>query len=177
MTVAGDGGIIITNDSELAETIRALRNYGSHVKYQNKYKGMNSRLDELQAAILSVKLKYLDQENHRRIDIANYYCDNIKNEKIILPVNYHSAPLSHVYHLFVLRAEKRKHLQEYLRDNKIGSDIHYPIPPHKQLAFAEWSNHSYPLSEKIHDTVLSIPAGSYLTDVEVKKVVNVINNY
>ena len=173
----GDGGAVTTNDPELADTIRVLRNYGSHEKYENKYKGINSRLDELQGAILSVRLRYLDQENRRRIDIANYYFDNIKNEKIILPTLYHTVDLSHVYHLFVLRDENRKHLQEYLRENEIDSDIHYPIPPHKQLSFIEWSNRSYPLSEKIHDTVLSIPAGSYLLDVEVEKVVNVINNY
>ena len=173
----GDGGAVTTNDPELADTVRALRNYGSHVKYENKFKGINSRLDELQAAILSVKLKFLDQANLRRIDIANYYLENVKNKKIILPKKFHLDPLSHVYHLFVIRSENRKHLQEYLRENEIGSDIHYPIPPHKQLSFTEWSNRSYPLSEKIHDTVLSIPSGSYLSDVEVEKVVNVINNY
>ena len=173
----GDGGAVTTNDPELADTVRALRNYGSHVKYENKFKGINSRLDELQAAILSVKLKFLDQANLRRIDIANYYLENVKNKKIILPKKFHLDPLSHVYHLFVIRSENRKHLQQYLSENGIGSDIHYPIPPHKQLAYKEWSNRSYPLSEKIHDTVLSIPAGSYLSDLEVEKVVNVINNY
>ena len=173
----GDSGSVTTNDPELAETIRALRNYGSHVKYQNKYKGINSRLDEIQAAILSIKLKYLDQENKRRIDIAKYYCDNIKNEKITLPVNYHSDPLSHVYHLFVLRTQDRKHLQEFLTENGIGTDIHYPVPPHKQMAFKKWINQSYPLSEEIHDTVLSIPAGLHLSDGDVERIVSVINKY
>ena len=173
----GDAGAVTTNDTELADTIRALRNYGSHVKYQNKYKGVNSRLDELQAAILSVKLKYLDQENQRRIEIADYYCNNIKNEKIILPVKYHSDPLSHVYHLFVIRTKDRNHLKEYLKESGIGSDIHYPIPPHKQIAFKEWGKHSYPISEEIHKTVLSIPAGLHLSDVDVERITEVINSY
>ena len=173
----GDAGAVTTNDTELADTIRALRNYGSHVKYQNKYKGVNSRLDELQAAILSVKLKYLDQENQRRIEIADYYCNNIKNEKIILPVKYHSDPLSHVYHLFVIRVKDRGHLKKHLSENGIGSDTHYPIPPHKQIAFKEWGKHSYPISEEIHKTVLSIPAGLHLSDVDVEKIVKVINKY
>ena len=173
----GDAGAVTTNDTELADTIRALRNYGSHVKYQNKYKGVNSRLDELQAAILSVKLKYLDKENQRRIKIANYYQNNIKNEKIILPVKYHSDPLSHVYHLFVIRTKDRNHLKEYLKESGIGSDIHYPIPPHKQIAFKEWGKHSYPISEEIHKTVLSIPAGLHLSDVDVEKITEVLNSY
>ena len=173
----GDGGAVTTNDPKLAETIRALGNYGSHVKYENKYKGVNSRLDELQAAILSVKLKYLDKENKRRIEIANYYCENIKNDKIILSVKYHSDPLSHVYHLFVIRTKNRTRLQAYLKENEIGSDIHYPIPPHKQFAYKEWENHSYPTSEKIHKTVLSIPAGLHLSDGDVERIVTVINKY
>jgi len=173
----GDGGAVTTNDPKLAETIRALRNYGSHVKYENKYKGVNSRLDELQAAILSIKLKYLDKENTRRIEIANYYCENIKNDKIILSVKYHSDFLSHVYHLFVVRTKDRDHLKEYLMENEIGSDVHYPIPPHKQLAYKEWNNHSYPISEKIHDTVISIPAGLHLSDGDVEKITAVLNRY
>ena len=173
----GDGGAVTTNDSELAATIRALRNYGSHVKYENKYKGVNSRLDELQAAILSVKLKYLDKENRRRIEIANYYYDNIKNGKIILPTKINSDPLSHVYHLFVIRTINRNHLKEYLMDNGIGSEIHYPKPPHKQSAYKEWSNNSYPISEEIHETVLSIPAGLHLSDCDVEKIIKILNLY
>jgi len=173
----GDGGAVTTNDEELAEIIRALRNYGSHVKYENKYKGINSRLDEIQAAILSAKLKYLDKENQRRIEIANYYCENIKNDKIVLPTKFHSDPLSHVYHLFVIRTDKRKHLQAYLSENGIGSDIHYPIPPHKQLVYKEWNNHSYPISEEIHDTVISIPSGLHLSESDLDVIVNTINNY
>jgi len=173
----GDGGAVTTNDPKLAETIRALRNYGSIVKYENKYKGVNSRLDELQAAILSVKLKYLDKENTRRIEIANYYCDNIKNDKIVLSAKFNTNLLSHIYHLFVIRTKDRNHLKEYLLDNGIGSDIHYPIPPHKQMAYKEWSNHSYPISEEIHDTVLSIPAGLHLSDGDVEKITTVLNRY
>ena len=173
----GDGGAVTTNDTDLAEIIRALRNYGSHVKYENKYKGINSRLDELQAAILSVKLKNLDKENQRRIEIANYYCDNIKNEKIILPLKYHFDSLSHVYHLFVVRAKDRNHLKRYLIKNGIGTDIHYPVPPHKHLAYKEWSNHFYPISEKIHETVLSLSAGLHLSDGDVEKIVSVLNKY
>ena len=173
----GDGGAVTTNDLKLAETIRALRNYGSHVKYENKYKGVNSRLDEIQAAILSVKLKYLDKENRRRIEIANYYYDNIKNGKIILPTKINSDPLSHVYHLFVIRTINRNHLKEYLMDNGIGSEIHYPKPPHKQSAYKEWSNNSYPISEEIHETVLSIPAGLHLSDCDVEKIIKILNLY
>lgn len=173
----GDGGAVTTNDQELAEIIRALRNYGSDVKYENKYKGINSRLDELQAAVLSVKLKYLDQDNERRMEIANYYSENIKNEKIILPKRFHSDPLSHVYHLFVIRVNNRADLQSYLIENGIGSDIHYPIPPNKQLAFSEWSNLSYPISEKIHNTILSIPCGLHMSDDDVEKTAMVLNSY
>jgi len=173
----GDGGAVTTNDPNLAEIIRALRNYGSHIKYENKYKGVNSRLDELQAAILSVKLKYLDKENLRRIEIADYYCNNIKNQKFILPIKYHSDPMSHVHHLFVIRTKRRNHLKEYLLENGIGSDIHYPIPPHKQLAYKDWENHSYPISEEIHSTVLSIPSGLHLSDVDVERIAEVLNKY
>jgi dTDP-4-amino-4,6-dideoxygalactose transaminase len=173
----GDGGAVTTNDLELSETIRALRNYGSHVKYENKFKGVNSRLDELQAAILSIKLKYLDKENQRRINIANYYLDNIINDKITLPKRYYPDLLSHVYHLFVIRTKNRKQLQDYLIKNGIGSDIHYPIPPHKQSAYLEWKDNSYPISEKIHKTVLSIPAGLHLSDCDVEKIIKILNLY
>ncbi len=173
----GDGGAVTTNHKELAEIIRAMRNYGSHVKYENKYKGINSRLDEMQAVILSVKLKNLDNENLRRIKIANYFHNNIKNEKIILPKRQYIDPLSHVFHLFVVRTKNRDKLKEYLLKNGIGSDIHYPIAPHKQLAYADWGSHSYPISEEIHNTVLSIPAGLHLSDGDVETIVNVLNKY
>ena len=119
----------------------------------------------------------MDKENQRRIEIAKYYKENIKNEKIILPVKYHPDPLSHVYHLFVIRTKDRKHLKEYLFENGISSDIHYPIPPNKQLAFSEWSDHSYPISEEIHKTILSIPSGMHLSDEDVEKILTVLNQY
>lgn len=173
----GDGGAVTTNDEELAEIIRFLRNYGSYVKHENKYKGINSRLDELQAAILTVKLKYLDIDNKKRLEIANYYKKNIINEKIILPLKSQSDSLSHVYHLFVIRNSTRTNLKKYLFENGIETQIHYPIPLHKQLAFKEWNDRSYPISEKIHDTVLSIPLGLHLSDEDVENIVRVINNY
>ena len=173
----GDGGAVTTNDDSLAEVIFALRNYGSHKKYNNLYKGMNSRLDEIQAAVLSIKLKYLDQHNLRRIEIADYYLNNIRNEKLLLPVKVENEPMGHVFHLFVLRAEDRLSLKNYLNSNGIGFDIHYPIPPHRQVAFTEMNKASFPVSEKLHDSVLSIPCGLHLADAEVEKVAQVINDF
>jgi dTDP-4-amino-4,6-dideoxygalactose transaminase len=173
----GDAGAVTTNDDDLAETIRALRNYGSHVKYENKYKGINSRLDEIQAAILSVKLKYLDKQNSRRIEIANYYSENINNKRIKLPKVKYNDPLSHVYHLFVIRTLKRQNLISHLESNNIGWFIHYPIPPHKQMAYKEWVNQQYPISEDIHNTVLSIPNAPYLSNNDIRKIVRVINEF
>lgn len=177
----GDAGAVTTNDDSLAETIRALANYGSQKKYVNKYKGINSRLDEIQAAILNVKLKYLDIDNQCRRKIAQFYLENIKNEKITLPivncqlsiVNYQS----HVWHLFVVRCDERHKLQKYLADNGIQTLIHYPIPPHKQQAYAEWSQLSYPVTELIHNEVLSLPISQVLSFEEVKRVVEVLNNF
>ena len=173
----GDAGAVTTNDDDLAETIRALRNYGSHVKYENKYKGINSRLDEIQAAILSVKLKYLDKQNSRRIEIANYYSENINNKRIKLPKVKYNDPLSHVYHLFVIRTLKRQNLISHFESNNIGWFIHYPIPPHKQMAYKEWVNQQYPISEDIHNTVLSIPNAPYLSNNDIRKIVRVINEF
>jgi len=181
----GDGGAVTTNDDELAETIKALRNYGSHKKYYNLYKGYNSRLDELQAALLNVKLKYLDKENQRRREIAAYYCSNINNPKIVLPLNNLIQNsefkiqnyLEHVWHLFVIRTENRDKLQKYLIDNDVQTVIHYPVPPHKQQAYKEWNDFSYPISEKIHKEVLSFPISPVMKDEEVEKVVQIINNY
>ena len=173
----GDGGAVTTNDKILAGVIRSLSNYGSNLKYKNIYKGINSRLDELQAAILSVKLKYLDKQNERRIQIANYYHSNIKNRKIILPTKSDPDDKSHVYHLFVIRSDNRDDLKSYLFKKGIGTDIHYPIAPHKQIAFKEWNQKSYPISEKIHETILSIPAGIHLSDANVDDIVDSINKY
>lgn len=171
----GDGGAVTTNDDELAQKIRALRNYGSHIKYHNLYQGSNSRLDEIQAAILSVKLPELDKDNERRREISKYYRENISNSKIILP--HTDNERSHVWHIFAVRTRNRNDFQEYLKQNEIQTLIHYPIPPHKQPAYKEWNNLSFPLTEEIHDTILSLPISPVMTDDEVKKVVEVINAF
>lgn len=171
----GDGGAITTNDDELATKLRALKNYGSHVKYQNLYKGYNSRLDEIHAAVLDVKLKGLDKDNQKRREIAKYYLENIKNPLITLPEFYEEK--AHVWHVFVIRCEKREELQKYLAENGVQILIHYPVPPHKQPAYSEWNNLSYPITEKIHAEVLSIPMSPVMTKEEVKTVADVINNF
>ena len=171
----GDGGAVTTNDEELANTIKALGNYGSHKKYENLYKGVNSRLDEMQAAMLRVKLRYLDNELEKRRDIANYYLENIKNENIILPVV--RAESNHVWHLFVIRTSKRDELQKYLLDNGVQTLIHYPIPPHNQNAYKEWNNESYPISEQIHDEVMSLPISGVQSLEDTQKIVQVINDF
>ena len=171
----GDGGCVTTNDDDLAARIRAIANYGSHKKYCNLYKGVNSRLDEIQAGVLDVKLKYLDKDNARRREISKYYRENIKNPKIILPKTYDEQ--SHVWHVFAVRTEKRDEFQEYLKQNDIQTLIHYPTPPHKQEAYKEWNNLSYPITEEIHKTIISIPISPVMTDDEVKKVVEVINDW
>ena len=173
----GDGGAVTTNDQELADVVRALGNYGSHKKYENLYKGQNSRLDEIQAAILSVKLGSLDADNDRRKQIANYYTKNIQNDKVILPKRIHEDKNSHVYHLFVVRVENRENFREFLKEKGIATDVHYPIPPHKQKAFSELNENSYPLSEKIHNEIVSIPCGLHLTDNEVEYITTSINQY
>jgi dTDP-4-amino-4,6-dideoxygalactose transaminase len=171
----GDAGAITTNDDQLAEVLKALRNYGSHKKYENIYKGVNSRLDEIQAAILRVKLKYLDGEIERRRKIARFYLENIKNDNIILPKVREDS--NHVWHLFVIRAEKRDKLQKYLLDKGIYTLIHYPIPPHKQIAYKEWNDKSYPITEKISKEVLSLPISGVLTLEEAEKVIEAINEF
>ncbi len=173
----GDAGAVTTNDQELADVVRALGNYGSHIKYENLYKGQNSRLDEIQAAILSVKLESLDGDNDRRKQIANYYKKNIQNDKVILPKRVHEDTNSHVYHLFVIRVKNRENFREFLKQKNIATDVHYPIPPHKQKAFSELNENSYPLSEKIHKEVVSIPCGLHLTDDEVEYIASSINQY
>lgn len=171
----GDGGAITTNDDKLANDLRALRNYGSHIKYQNLFKGTNSRLDEIQAAVLRVKLRYLDKDNQKRRQISQYYRKNIKNSKIILPKIENEK--SHTWHLFVVRTENRNKFQKYLTDNEIQTMIHYPVPPHKQQAYKELNHLNLPVSEKIHDEVLSIPISPVLTLPEVEQIVEVINKY
>ena len=173
----GDAGAVITNDQELSDVVRALGNYGSHKKYENLYKGQNSRLDELQAAILSVKLGSLDDDNDRRKQIANYYKKNIQNDKVILPKRVFEDTNSHVYHLFVVRVKNRENFREFLMQKNIATDVHYPIPPHKQKAFSELYNYQYPLSEKIHKEIVSIPCGLHLTDDEFEYIASSINQY
>ncbi len=171
----GDGGMVTTNDKELADSIRTLGNYGSHKKYENLYKGVNSRLDEIQAAILSIKLVDLDQSNQKRSTIANYYLENIKNEDIILPTIIEDA--SSVWHLFVIRSKKRDMLQKYLSDHDIETMIHYPIPLHKQKAYSEIRSTRLPITEQIHAEILSIPISPVLTMCEAKIIVNAINAF
>lgn len=173
----GDGGAITTNDSVLVEKIRALRNYGSHVKYENLFKGMNSRLDELQAAILNIKLDHLDKQNEHRRQVAEYYLNNIKNPKIELPVVDNGDRKSHVWHLFIIKTENRARLQQFLQENGVQTMIHYPIPPHKQEAYQEWRDVSYPITENIHEQVLSLPISPVISMEEVEKVVEKINQY
>ena len=172
----GDAGGITTNDEELAKTIRALANYGSNQKYVNIYKGLNSRLDEIQAAVLGVKLKYIDAENSRRKEIAKRYIAEIKNLNILLPENPENEA-EHVWHLFVIRTQSREKLQNYLTDSGVQTLIHYPIPPHKQEAYKDWNNLSFPITEQIHNEVLSLPISPVMSDEEVSKVIENINQF
>ena len=171
----GDGGCVTTNDDELFEKIKAIANYGSDRKYHHIYKGVNSRLDEIQAAVLNVKLKYLDKDNARRREISKYYRENIKNRIIILPETYDES--AHVWHVFAVRTPERDRFQKYLEENNIQTIIHYPTPPHKQGAYQEWNNLSYPISEEIHRTIISLPISPVMTDDEVERVTEVINEY
>ncbi len=171
----GDGGAVTTNDEAFAKKITALRNYGSHIKYENLYQGTNSRLDEIQAGVLNVKLKYLDKENARRREIAEYYRKNIKNPLITLPNTKDEN--SHVWHIFAIRTENRNKLQEYLSMNGIQTLIHYPIAPHKQKAYPEWNELLLPITEKIHDEILSLPISPVMSNDEVKKITEVLNEY
>ena len=171
----GDAGAVTTNDKTLSDCVRILRNYGSEKKYVNFYKGYNYRLDEIQAAFISDKIDLLDEDNERRTVIADYYLKNIKNPKIILPSVLESA--EPVWHQFVIRTENRDALQEYLKNNKINTMIHYPIPPHKQNAYKEWNSMSYPIAEKIHKEVLSLPISQVMEDRDVERVVETINSY
>lgn len=172
----GDGGAVTTNDGELASLIRVLSNYGSEKKYHNKVKGLNSRLDEIQAAILSIKLKDLDNESFRRREIAKCYSNGIKNPQIKLP-KWDYTKENHVFHLYVIRCKKRNKLKNYLLDNGIETVIHYPIPPHKQKAFGDLNHLSFPITESIHDEVLSLPIYSTLKNEEVEYVIQKINAF
>lgn len=175
----GDAGAVTTNDAELATMLKALRNYGSHEKYKNLVPGVNSRLDEIQAAMLDVKLKYLDQETQHRRHIASLYLNGIKNPLIQLPLNGINAESNeqHVWHLFVIRTNQRDALQKYLLDRGVQTLIHYPIPPHKQQAYKEWNHLSYPISEQIHNEVLSLPMGPTLSAVDADRIIALCNQF
>ncbi len=171
----GDAGAVTTDDDRLAEVLRSIRNYGSYKKYENQYKGINSRLDELQATFLRVKLKYLDRDNENRRNVAYYYLNNIKNPKIILPKV--KDVFSHVWHLFVVRCKERNKFMEYLSKNDIQTLVHYPIPPHKQMAYLEWNKNDLPITELIHREVVSLPISPVIDSDETDKIVDVINKY
>lgn len=171
----GDAGAITTNDDVLANRIKALRNYGSNEKYVFEYQGYNSRLDEIQAAILSLKLPHLDNENEIRRNIAKRYLTEIFNDKIILPNN--DSVNKDAWHLFVIRTNERDNFRSFLNEKGIGSDVHYPIPPHKQLAYQEWQNFSLPITEKIHQEAVSLPLNTSLTEKEISYIIQNINQY
>jgi len=169
----GDAGAVTTNDDELAAIVRALANYGSFKKYVFKYRGRNSRLDEIQAAVLSVKLKYLDADLETRRNVARKYVDEIKNEKIVLPkIQDWSA---HVFHIFPVRCAQRDEFQQYLESRGIHTIIHYPIPPHKQECYSGWSTLSFPITERIHKEELSLPISPVLDECQVRYVIDTIN--
>ena len=171
----GDAGAVTTNDKELADTIRLLRNYGSSEKYVNETIGINSRLDELQAAFLNIKLKFLDEDNQRRRDIAMLFLKGINNDKIQLP-NYNNSE-NHVFHVFVIRIKDRAEFTTYLERNQIGYLIHYPIAPHKQRALSTYKTLYLPVTELIHKTVVSIPISPVMTNEEVQTIINALNHY
>jgi dTDP-4-amino-4,6-dideoxygalactose transaminase len=193
----GDAGSICTDDAELAECCRTLANYGSQEKYKNKYQGYNSRLDEIHAAALRVKLRYLDQQNQARREVAQHYLEKIEHPNVTLPtvfnfndqssavgretVNPEQDPVtevsSHVWHLFVVRHSHRENFRQYLGDEGVQTIIHYPIPPHKQEAYSEWNNKSFQITENIHDEVLSLPMGPHISEKEASIVANIINTF
>jgi dTDP-4-amino-4,6-dideoxygalactose transaminase len=172
----GDSGAITTNDMELSYTCRALSNYGSSEKYYNLYQGFNSRMDEIQAAFLLVKLKYLEKENAIRRKLASYYIEHINNSKILLPKLCHNE-LENVWHVFAVRTENRDELQNYLKLNGVQTVIHYPIPPHKQSCYKEFNHLNFPITEKIHKEILSLPLSPVLTQDEVNKLIELLNNW
>ncbi len=169
----GDGGAVTTNDDNLAECIRAIANYGSHLKYHNLFKGINSRLDELQAGILSVKLKFLNEDNQQRCQVADLYCKGIVNPQIIKP----QGNSEHVWHIYAIRTKNRNKLQEYLAANSIETAIHYPVPPHQQKAYTELNNLVLPITELIHCEILSLPISQVQTLDQTQYVIDVINKY
>lgn len=171
----GDAGAVTTDDREVADVVRALGNYGSAVRYVNEYKGVNSRMDDLQAAFLLVKLKHLDEENRRRVEIARLYTESIDNERLILPQA--GEPGEHIWHQYVVRCTERDRLMRYLESQGVGSLIHYPIPPHKQHCYREYNHLHLPLAETLAHEVLSLPMSSYLTDDDVHEIASIINRF
>lgn len=169
----GDSGAVTTKDPKLAKVIRTLANYGSAEKYVNEYQGLNSRMDEMQAAFLNVKLRYVDTETARRQEIADYYLKNIKNSKILLPRAGDTD--EHVWHLFVIRTANRNQLQSYLQENGIQTLIHYPTPPHLQECYVDFKDSSLPITEQIHKEVISLPISPVMSKEEVSKISNIIN--
>lgn len=171
----GDAGAVTTNDSELKEAIMLLRNYGSKEKYQNEFIGYNSRLDDLQAAFLNIKLRFLDADNQKRRNIAKIYLNGINNPKIKLP--FYDGSNNHVFYAFVVEVEDREHFTNFLSANKIEWLIHYPIPPHRQVALKTFSHLSFPITEQIHKSIVSLPISPVMVDSEVQTVINVLNTY
>jgi dTDP-4-amino-4,6-dideoxygalactose transaminase len=171
----GDAGAVTTNDEELAKMVYSLRNYGSEIKYHNDYVGINSRLDEIQASFLSVKLPSLDRENAIRRRIARRYLSEVRNDKIVLP--FYDGSENHIFHLFVVRTQKRAELQHHLSENGIQTLIHYPIPPHRQKALPQFHHLSFPITEKMHNEVLSLPISPVMTEEDIDFVVKILNQY
>lgn len=171
----GDGGAITTNNHELADFVRVYRNYGSEVKYLNKFKGINSRLDEVQAAFLRIKLRNLEADNNRRRSVASRFLQEINNPNIILP--HYSGANDHVFHLFVVRVKDREKFINYMKAANVETLIHYPIPIHKQNAFSEWNHLEYPISELIHHEVVSLPISNVMSNTDISYVIEVVNRY
>ena len=172
----GDAGCVTTNDKELARIVRTMANYGSAEKYVNEYKGRNSRMDEIQAAVLCVKLPQLDNDNERRREIAHMYDTGIVNPLITKPL-VAKHPEENVYHIYPVRCPKRDELAAHLKQQDIQTVVHYPIPPHKQKAYKEWNDEKYRISERIHSEILSLPISPVMTDEQVQRVIDAVNTF
>lgn len=171
----GDAGAVTTDDEELAKIVRAVANYGSQRKYVFKYIGRNSRLDEIQAAVLDVKLKHLEEDLAIRKQVAKHYIDHITNPEIVTPIVKDWD--AHVFHIFTIRCKRRDELQKYLADNGVQTIIHYPIPPHKQECYKEWNHLSFPITEQIHDEELSLPMSPVMAEEEIDIVIQLLNRF
>ena len=171
----GDGGAVTTDDSELAEMVRTLANYGSSRKYIFPYEGRNSRLDEIQAAVLDVKLAYLDIDNECRRRLAALYIDNVRNPFITIPTEDYCS--DNVFHIFPVLCNRRDELRKYLYDNGVQTVIHYPVPPHKQDCYRQMADLSLPITERIHSEELSIPCNQVLTENEINTVIGLLNSF